>query len=122
MNRRMKESLIGGTILGIICVIGAYIRSCSNASPVFVFSLWYNRVIIRLGNRHALEWNGENQITASWGISGLCGVLCFLQLNRISRSHKFCGWEFLMGNNQKMAKWIQKIKGLLQFNLPEILL
>ena len=48
MNRRMKEALIGGALLGIICVVGAYIRSGSTASPVFVFSLWYNRVIIGL--------------------------------------------------------------------------
>ena len=48
MDRRMKEALIGGALLGIICVVGAYIRSGLTASPVFVFSLWYNRVIIGL--------------------------------------------------------------------------
>jgi len=48
MNNRMKTALIGGAILGIICVVGAYIRSDFTASPVFVFSLWYNRVIIGL--------------------------------------------------------------------------
>ena len=48
MNKRMKEALIGGALLGIICVVGAYIRSGSSASPTFVFSLWYNRVIIGL--------------------------------------------------------------------------
>jgi len=48
MNRRLKDSLIGGAMLGIICVVGAYIRSGGAASPVFVFSLWYNRVIIGL--------------------------------------------------------------------------
>ena len=48
MNRRLKEGLIGGAILGIVCVVGAYLRSGSSASPIFVFSLWYNRVIIGL--------------------------------------------------------------------------
>ena len=48
MIRRMKEALIGGALLGIVCVVGAYIRSGATASPVFVFSLWYNRVIIGL--------------------------------------------------------------------------
>lgn len=48
MNRRMKESLIGGVLLGIVCVIGAYVRSGFTASPVFVFSLWYNRVVLGL--------------------------------------------------------------------------
>ena len=48
MNKRLKESLIAGAVLGIICVVGAYLRSGSTASPLFVFSLWYNRVIIGL--------------------------------------------------------------------------
>ena len=48
MNRRMTESLIGGVLLGIVCVIGAYVRSGFTASPVFVFSLWYNRVVLGL--------------------------------------------------------------------------
>ena len=48
MKRRMKEGLIGGALLGLICVAGAFIRSDYTASPVFVFSLWYNRVIIGL--------------------------------------------------------------------------
>ena len=48
MKRRMIEALIGGALLGIVCVIGAYARSGFSASPVFVFSLWYNRVIIGL--------------------------------------------------------------------------
>lgn len=48
MTKRMKEALIGGALLGIICVVGAYVRSGLTASPVFVFSLWYNRVIIGL--------------------------------------------------------------------------
>jgi hypothetical protein len=48
MNRRMKEALMGGALLGIFCVIGAYVRSGLSASPTFVFSLWYNRVILGL--------------------------------------------------------------------------
>lgn len=48
MKKRMVESLIGGAILGVVCVIGAYIRSDFNATRGFVFSLWYNRVIIGL--------------------------------------------------------------------------
>jgi hypothetical protein len=44
----MKEALIAGALLGIVCVVGAYIRSSSSASPGFVFSLCCNRVIIGL--------------------------------------------------------------------------
>ncbi len=48
MKKRMKVALIGGALLGLVCVIGAFIRSGFTASPIFVFSLWYNRVIIGL--------------------------------------------------------------------------
>ncbi len=48
MKKRLTEALIGGALLGIICVVGAYIRSGSSADPIFIFSLWYNRVIIGL--------------------------------------------------------------------------
>lgn len=48
MKKRMKAALIGGALLGLLCVAGAYVRSDFTASPGEVFSLWYNRVIIGL--------------------------------------------------------------------------
>jgi len=48
MSKRMKAALVGGALLGLICVVGAYIRSGFTASPVFVFALWFNRLIIGL--------------------------------------------------------------------------
>lgn len=48
MNKRLKTSLLGGALLGVVCIIGAYVRSGFTASPGFVFSLWYNRVILGL--------------------------------------------------------------------------
>lgn len=48
MTERMKHSIISGAILGIFCIIGAYVRSSFEASLIFVFSLWYNRVVIGL--------------------------------------------------------------------------
>lgn len=48
MKQRMIESLIGGVLLGLVCVVGASVRSGFTASPTFIFSLWYNRVILGL--------------------------------------------------------------------------
>ncbi len=48
MSMRLKHGLIGGALLGILCVIGAYVRSGGTADANFVFSLWYNRVIMGL--------------------------------------------------------------------------
>lgn len=48
MSKRLKLGLVAGAILGVFCVIGAYIRSSGTADVTFVFALWYNRVIIGL--------------------------------------------------------------------------
>lgn len=48
MSKRLKIGLIAGGLLGVLCVIGAYARSGGTADAIFVFSLWYNRVIIGL--------------------------------------------------------------------------
>ena len=48
MTKRMKVAIIGGALLGLFCVAGAYVRSGFIASPEFVFALWYNRVILGL--------------------------------------------------------------------------
>ncbi|NLV48080.1 MAG: hypothetical protein GXY22_05440 [Clostridiaceae bacterium] len=48
MKKRLMVALIGGALLGLVCVAGAFIRSGFTASPMFVFSLWFNRVIIGL--------------------------------------------------------------------------
>jgi len=77
MNRRMKEALIGGALLGIVCVVGAYIRSGSAASPLFVFSLWYNRVIIGLAVGAPWKERGRSQALLRGAILGLMVSFAF---------------------------------------------
>jgi hypothetical protein len=48
MSKRLKLALVGEAVLGIVCVVGAYLRSGGTASPTFIFALWFNRVIIGL--------------------------------------------------------------------------
>lgn len=48
MPKRLKVALLGGAILGLVCVVGAHLRSGGTASPAFIFALWFNRVIIGL--------------------------------------------------------------------------
>jgi len=95
----MKEALIGGALLGIVCVVGAYIRSGSTASPGFVFSLWYNRVIISLAVGAPWKERNRSQALLRGGASWTSGFLWILQRYRISRSYKFCGWDFVWCDN-----------------------
>jgi len=48
MNKRLVLALITGIILGILCVICAAFRLGWQGNQLFLFSLWYSRVIIGL--------------------------------------------------------------------------
>ena|SRR6056297_919475 len=47
-SKRLKISLLMGAILGVVCIIGALIRSGFNLSSVYLFAFWYNRLLIGL--------------------------------------------------------------------------
>ena len=47
-SKRMKVSLITGAALGVVCIIGALIRSGGTATIGFLFSLWFNRLLMGL--------------------------------------------------------------------------
>ncbi len=46
MSKRMLKAIIGGALLGVFCIIGAYFRSGNTASYGELFSLWFNRILI----------------------------------------------------------------------------
>ena len=45
-TKRMKVSLITGAALGVVCIIGALVRSGGTATIAFMFSLWFNRLLM----------------------------------------------------------------------------
>ena len=45
-SKRMKICIVLGTILGVVCIIGALIRSGFQSEAFFLFALWYNRLIM----------------------------------------------------------------------------
>ncbi len=46
LSRRMKICIVSGAILGIVCIIGASIRSGFQNDDSFLLALWYNRLIM----------------------------------------------------------------------------
>ncbi len=42
----MKVSIISGAILGVVCIVGASIRSGFGYDAVFLFAFWYNRLLM----------------------------------------------------------------------------
>jgi hypothetical protein len=48
MNKRVIYGIILGSILGVFCIVGATLRSTESLSFIYLFSFWYNRVIMGL--------------------------------------------------------------------------
>jgi len=48
MNKRLIVSIIGGAILGGVCIIGAHIRYDGTLEFSYLLSFWFNRVLIGL--------------------------------------------------------------------------
>lgn len=46
VTRRMKASVLTGAALGVVCIIGALIRSGGSSGAAFMFALWYNRLLM----------------------------------------------------------------------------
>jgi len=46
MTKKLRVSIITGSILGIICIIGGSIRMGFSGNQLYLFALWYNRLIM----------------------------------------------------------------------------
>jgi hypothetical protein len=46
LSKRMIVSVIAGAILGVVCIVGASIRSGFGYDAVFLFAFWYNRLLM----------------------------------------------------------------------------
>ncbi|HWP79134.1 MAG TPA: hypothetical protein VN446_00680 [Candidatus Acidoferrum sp.] len=77
MTTRLKKALIGGGVLGILCVVGAYVRSGFTATPTFIFSLWYNRVVIGLAVGAPWEKTVKSRALLRGAVIGLAVSFAF---------------------------------------------
>ena len=48
MHKRVLIGIISGAILGVVCILGASMRSSEPLGTVYLFSFWFNRVLIGL--------------------------------------------------------------------------
>lgn len=46
INKKLKVSIITGALLGVICIIGGGIRMGYSGNELYLFALWYNRLIM----------------------------------------------------------------------------
>ena len=45
-SKRFKVAVITGALLGVICIIGASIRSGFELEALYLFAFWYNRLLM----------------------------------------------------------------------------
>ena len=48
MNKRLIATFITGSILGVFCIIGAQLRSNGALEIDYLFSFWFNRLVMGL--------------------------------------------------------------------------
>lgn len=46
LTKRMKICIAAGAILGIVCIIGAQLRSGFGRDASYLFAFWYNRLLM----------------------------------------------------------------------------
>lgn len=46
LTKRMKVSVISGAILGVVCIVGASIRTGFGHDAVYLFAFWFNRLLM----------------------------------------------------------------------------
>jgi hypothetical protein len=45
-SKRLLIGLIMGALLGIVCIVGAQIRSGGDNETLYLFAFWYNRLLM----------------------------------------------------------------------------
>ena len=76
-SRRMLVCIITGALLGVICIIGAQLRSGFANEAYYLFAFWFNRLL--MGIVIGLAWNKVNtmQAIARGAILGLLVSFAF---------------------------------------------
>lgn len=46
VDKKLKVSIMTGALLGVICIIGGGIRMGFSGNELYLFALWYNRLIM----------------------------------------------------------------------------
>jgi len=71
-TKRMWICLASGAILGVVCIVGALLRSGFKSEVYFLFSLWYNRLL--MGLLIGAAW-GKLSLPKTIGRGALLGLI-----------------------------------------------
>lgn len=76
-TKRMKICIVVSAILGVICIIGASVRSGFQSEPYFLFALWYNRLVMGMMIGLAGKNTGLSKVISRGAFLGLLVSFAF---------------------------------------------
>lgn len=78
LTKRLKISLFVGAILGIFCIIGVGYRQGYAGNELYLFAMWYNRIIMGLVIGLAGKWLDNRYIIRGLILGTLVTTAFFL--------------------------------------------
>jgi hypothetical protein len=83
-TRRLLVCLVTGALLGVVCIIGAQIRSGFEKEALYLFSFWYNRLIMGLAIGLAIKSLDPKRVLARGAIVGFLISFAFFASTGLS--------------------------------------
>ena len=83
-TRRLLVCIITGALLGVICIVGAQIRSGFEKEALYLFSFWYNRVIMGLAIGLAIKSLDLKKVLTRGAIIGFVVSFAFFASTGLS--------------------------------------
>lgn len=71
LTKRMKISIGVGALLGVVCILGAQVRSGFEKEELYLFAFWYNRLLMGIVIGLAKETQELKQALVRGAILGL---------------------------------------------------
>lgn len=77
MTNRMKISIVAGALLGVVCILGAQLRSGFEREALYLFAFWYNRLLMGIAIGFAKEIQELKRALGRGAILGLLVSFAF---------------------------------------------
>lgn len=77
LTQRMKISIVVGALLGVVCIVGAQLRSGFEREALYLFAFWYNRLLMGIVIGFAKETQELKQALGRGAILGLLVSFAF---------------------------------------------
>jgi hypothetical protein len=77
LTKRMKISIVAGALLGVVCIVGAQLRSGFEKEALYLFAFWYNRLLMGVVIGLAKETHELKQALGRGAILGLLVSFAF---------------------------------------------